>query len=118
MRVALRRLRSRSTQHFLTKLAVCGLLFIAAYQNFNQQQNINQHKVETLRKNDKKFNEPGEGGAAVVIPPELAEKNKSTYAENQFSLLASDMISVNRSLKGVKSFFVKHYDKIKLKTTA
>ena len=106
MRVALRRLRSRSTQLFLAKLAVCGLLFIAAYQNFNYQQNINQHKIGKLRENDQKLNEPGKGGAAVVIPPELAGKNKSTFAENQFSLLASDMISVNRSLKGVKSYFV------------
>ena len=39
-------------------------------------------------------------GTAVKIPPELEEKKKEMFKENQFNLLASNMISVNRTLKG------------------
>ena len=49
-------------------------------------------------------NGPGEGGTAVKIPPELEEKKKSMFKENQFNLLASNMISVNRTLKGEQLF--------------
>ena len=44
---------------------------------------------------------PGEGGTAVKIPPELEEKRKEMFKENQFNLMASNMISVNRTLKGI-----------------
>lgn len=42
-------------------------------------------------------------GTAVKIPPELEEKKKEMFKENQFNLLASNMISVNRTLKGKHS---------------
>jgi len=45
---------------------------------------------------------PGENGAAVKIPPELESKKKKMFKENQFNLLASNMISVNRTLKDVR----------------
>ena len=45
-------------------------------------------------------NGPGEMGAAVKIPKEMEEKKKKMFKENQFNLLASNMISVNRTLKG------------------
>ena len=41
---------------------------------------------------------PGEGGKAVVIPSHLEEKSKEMFKVNQFNLLASDLMSLNRSL--------------------
>lgn len=41
---------------------------------------------------------PGDGGRRVVIPPELSEKSKASFKINQFNLVASDMMSINRSL--------------------
>jgi len=55
-------------------------------------------------------NGPGEGGTAVKIPPELEEKKKSMFKENQFNLLASNMISVNRTLKDVRMDGCKKHD--------
>ena len=61
--------------------------FLIEWRHFSAIQNFNP-------------NGPGEGGTAVKIPPELEEKKKSMFKENQFNLLASNMISVNRTLKG------------------
>ncbi|XP_033099064.1 polypeptide N-acetylgalactosaminyltransferase 1-like isoform X1 [Anneissia japonica] len=45
---------------------------------------------------------PGENGKAVVIPPEKEELQKEMFKINQFNLMASDMISLNRSLPDVR----------------
>lgn len=45
---------------------------------------------------------PGEMGAAVHIEPENEEKQKELFKLNQFNLMASDMISLNRSLKDIR----------------
>lgn len=44
----------------------------------------------------------GEGGKAVQIPAEMEETRKEKFKINQFNLLASEMISLNRSLKDVR----------------
>jgi len=41
---------------------------------------------------------PGEMGKAVDIPDDRKEEAEKTYSINQFNLVASDMISLNRSL--------------------
>lgn len=41
---------------------------------------------------------PGEMGKAVVIPKEKESQSKEMFKINQFNLLASDMMSLNRSL--------------------
>ena len=41
---------------------------------------------------------PGEMGKAVDIPDDRQEEAKKTYSINQFNLVASNMISMNRSL--------------------
>ena len=41
---------------------------------------------------------PGDMGKAVVIPPDLEEESKQKFKIHQFNLLASDMMSLNRSL--------------------
>ncbi|CAH1135999.1 unnamed protein product [Ceutorhynchus assimilis] len=46
--------------------------------------------------------QPGENGKAVHIPPEQEELMKEKFKLNQFNLLASDMISLNRSLQDVR----------------
>lgn len=45
---------------------------------------------------------PGEMGKPVKIPPEMKELTKEKFKENQFNLVASDMISLNRSLTDVR----------------
>lgn len=44
----------------------------------------------------------GEMGRAVKLPADLKELAKSKFKENQFNLVASDMISLNRSLTDVR----------------
>ena len=41
---------------------------------------------------------PGDGGRAVQIPEDMKEKSKELFKINQFNLLASDMMSLNRTL--------------------
>lgn len=41
---------------------------------------------------------PGERGQSVRIPAELKELEKQRFNENQFNILASDMIALNRGL--------------------
>lgn len=41
---------------------------------------------------------PGEMGKAVVIPAEMQEESKQKFKIHQFNLLASEMMSLNRSL--------------------
>lgn len=56
------------------------------------------------------YGKPGERGKAVKIPPELQELAKEKFKENQFNLVASDMISLNRSLTDVRQAeYVYHY---------
>ena len=45
---------------------------------------------------------PGEMGVKVQLAPELAEEKRERFKINQFNLVASDLISVNRSLKDVR----------------
>ncbi|KAI6200901.1 Polypeptide N-acetylgalactosaminyltransferase [Aphelenchoides besseyi] len=40
----------------------------------------------------------GDQGAGIVIPPEREEEMKEKFKINQFNLLASDLVSINRSL--------------------
>ena len=45
---------------------------------------------------------PGEGGKPVVIPKDNQEKMKEMFKINQFNLMASEMIALNRSLPDVR----------------
>uniref|UniRef100_A0AAQ4RME7 Polypeptide N-acetylgalactosaminyltransferase n=1 Tax=Gasterosteus aculeatus aculeatus TaxID=481459 RepID=A0AAQ4RME7_GASAC len=45
---------------------------------------------------------PGEGGKPVVIPKDNQEKMKDMFKINQFNLMASEMIALNRSLPDVR----------------
>ena len=48
-------------------------------------------------------NGPGEMGEAVVIPKEKEAESKEQFKINQFNLVASEMIALNRSLPDVRS---------------
>ena len=41
---------------------------------------------------------PGDGGKAVQIPDDLKVKAKDMFKVNQFNVLASDLMSLNRTL--------------------
>ncbi|CAF4311465.1 unnamed protein product [Rotaria sp. Silwood2] len=46
---------------------------------------------------------PGEGGRAVVIPSNLKDAAKKRFPENQFNIVASDLIALNRSINDQRS---------------
>ena len=46
--------------------------------------------------------QPGEQGEPVHIPRDKKEEMNEKFKENQFNLMASDMISLNRSLPDVR----------------
>lgn len=47
---------------------------------------------------------PGENGRAVQIPQNLKEESKKRFKENQFNIMASDMIALNRSVPDQRSY--------------
>lgn len=46
---------------------------------------------------------PGDGGSRVNIPSDLQEKSKETFKINQFNLVASDLMTLNRTLPDYRS---------------
>lgn len=48
------------------------------------------------------YGQPGEMGKPVKIPADQHALMKEKFKENQFNLMASDMISLNRSLVDVR----------------
>jgi hypothetical protein len=46
---------------------------------------------------------PGENGRAVVIPEHLKEESNKRFKENQFNIVASDLIALNRSVPDQRS---------------
>lgn len=50
----------------------------------------------------KQRGKPGEMGKAVAIPPDKEAEKKEMFKVNQFNLMASEMLSLNRSLQDVR----------------
>lgn len=46
---------------------------------------------------------PGEGGRAVLIPANLKDEAKNRFKENQFNIVASDLMALNRSINDQRS---------------
>jgi len=57
------------------------------------------HKAKVVAKQKGK---PGEMGKSVQIPPDREAEKKEKFKINQFNLMASEMISLNRSLQDVR----------------
>ncbi|CAF4535561.1 unnamed protein product [Rotaria sp. Silwood1] len=78
---------------------------------------LNKKKLEESKKNSGSFiakwfgsdsgsnpsHWPGEGGHAVAIPSNLKDEAKKRFAENQFNIVASDLIALNRSINDQRS---------------
>uniref|UniRef100_A0A8C3XS86 Polypeptide N-acetylgalactosaminyltransferase n=1 Tax=Chelydra serpentina TaxID=8475 RepID=A0A8C3XS86_CHESE len=58
--------------------------------------------LPALRGKPKNQEGPGEMGKAVLIPKDDQEKMKELFKINQFNLMASDLIALNRSLPDVR----------------
>lgn len=46
---------------------------------------------------------PGENGKGVVVPEHLKEESKQRFIENEFDIVASDLIALNRSIPELRS---------------
>ena len=90
-----------------------------AYRNFDEGRYIGETKkdaqVDFLYKMNGWFKEasegerknpdswPGENGRGVVIPPSLKKLSEKRFKENQFNILASDLMALNRSVPDQRS---------------
>jgi hypothetical protein len=52
---------------------------------------------------------PGENGKGVEIPDDLKEESERRFKENQFNIVASELIALDRSLPDIRS---KEYENI------
>ena len=57
-------------------------------------------ETKTILNNPKSW--PGENGNAVVLPEHLKQKAKERFKENQFNVIASDLIALNRTIPDVR----------------
>ena len=65
---------------------------------------MNKYKTnDFVFKGTNPSNWPGEGGRAVVIPNHLREESKKRFKENQFNIVASDLMALNRSINDQRS---------------
>ncbi|CAF3727104.1 unnamed protein product [Rotaria sordida] len=84
---------------------------------FHRNNILNKKKLEESKKTGSSFiakwfgsdsgsnpsHWPGEGGRGVVIPADLKDSAKKRFAENQFNIVASDLMALNRSINDQRS---------------
>ncbi|CAF0916864.1 unnamed protein product [Rotaria sordida] len=84
---------------------------------FHRNNILNKKKLEQSKKTGSSFiakwfgsdsgsnpsHWPGEGGRGVVIPADLKDSAKKRFAENQFNIVASDLMALNRSINDQRS---------------
>ncbi|XP_002738977.1 polypeptide N-acetylgalactosaminyltransferase 1-like [Saccoglossus kowalevskii] len=75
------------------------VLLLLYYTDDGNRGSITQEHTQSRRVDLKG---PGEMGQPVIIPPEEEELKKEMFKINQFNLLASNKISVNRTLPDVR----------------
>ena len=84
--------------------------------HLNQQSTINKKKTLQTKKDvgfmarwfgsgsgSNPSNWPGEQGRAVVIPVNLKDQAKKRFPENQFNIVASDLMALNRTINDQRS---------------
>ncbi|CAD5111402.1 DgyrCDS712 [Dimorphilus gyrociliatus] len=92
---------------FLLDIFLIMYFFECANPTANCETKVKQTEKQGLLKKifgfgDKAPTGPGEMGKAVHIPKAEEERMKEMFKINQFNLMASDLISVNRSLPDVR----------------
>ena len=55
------------------------------------------------KNNKNSYYRPGEDGKGVEIPDHLKEESERRYKENQFNIVVSEMIALDRSLPDLRS---------------
>ncbi len=74
----------------------------------NDRQNF-LNKIKQWFKDDRQFEPvnlsswPGKNGHAVVIPEHLKAESEKRFKENQFNIVASDLMALNRSIPDQRS---------------
>lgn len=82
---------------FSTRLYYSHILFSRGHYKSSQLRRWKPAPVVV-----EQYGSPGEMGKAVHIPQEKEEEMKAKFKLNQFNLMASDIISLNRSLADVR----------------
>ncbi|KAH3836544.1 hypothetical protein DPMN_109916 [Dreissena polymorpha] len=77
------------------------LIFPQHKRSSGELQKVDWHDHKQIAADEARVG-PGEQGAAVILSPEEESKKDDLYKVNGFNAFASDMISLQRSIKDIR----------------